>query len=112
MLGLKPLGTNERPTAWMKPIPAIAQLTTSAITAVPHDLLNLRPLRNADIPQCPVIEFRQGSDGLFDLSLPALMLGEQRPKTAHFTTQTWLAKEFAADRRPTKAMKRIGVSAT
>jgi hypothetical protein len=50
--------------------------------AVPHDLLNLRPLRNADIPQCPVIEFRQGSDGLFDLSLPAPTLGEQRPKTA------------------------------
>jgi hypothetical protein len=24
MLGMKPLGTNERPTAWMKPIPAIA----------------------------------------------------------------------------------------
>jgi branched-chain amino acid transport system substrate-binding protein len=28
------------------------------------------------------IEFRQGSDGLFDLSLPAPTLGEQRPKTA------------------------------
>jgi hypothetical protein len=79
----------------MKPIPAIAELTTSAITAVPHDLLYLRPLRNADIPQCPVIEFRQGSDGLFDLSLPAPMLGKQRLKTAHFATQTWLAKKFA-----------------
>jgi hypothetical protein len=66
----------------MKPIPAIAYLTTSAITAVPNDLLNLRPVRNADIPQCPVIEFRQGSDGLFDLSLPAPTLGKQRPKTA------------------------------
>ena len=66
----------------MKPIPAIAYLTTSAITAVPHYLLNLQPLRNADIPQRPVIEFRQGSDGLFDLSLPAPTLGEQRPKTA------------------------------
>jgi hypothetical protein len=95
MLGMKPLGTNERPTGWMKPIPAIAELTTSAITAVPHDLLYLRPLRNADIPQCPVIEFRQGSDGLFDLSLPAPMLGKQRLKTAHFATQTWLAKKFA-----------------
>ena len=82
MLGMIPLGTNARPTAWMKPIPAIAQLTISATTAVPHDLLNLRPLRNADIPQCLVIEFRQGRDGLFDLSLPAPTLGEQRPKTA------------------------------
>jgi hypothetical protein len=42
----------------MVPFRAIAQLTTSAVTAVPHDLLNLQPLRNADIPQCPVIEFR------------------------------------------------------
>jgi len=45
-------------------------------------MFDLRSVGNADIPQCPVIEFRQGSDGLFDLSLPAPTLGEQRPKTA------------------------------
>jgi hypothetical protein len=35
------LRTNKRTTAWMTPIPAITQLTTSAITAVPHDLFDL-----------------------------------------------------------------------
>src|ERR1700687_2638951 len=45
-----------------------AWLTISAIKAVPHDLCDLRPVRDTDIPQCPVIEFYQNSDNLFDLT--------------------------------------------
>jgi len=45
-----------------------AWLTISAIKAVPHDLFDLRPVRDTDIPQCPVIEFYQNSDNLFDLT--------------------------------------------
>jgi hypothetical protein len=41
----------------------------SAITAVPHDLLDLRSVGNADIPQCLVIEFRQTGNGVFDRTL-------------------------------------------
>src|SRR5258705_4917634 len=53
---------------------------TSAITAVPHNLLDLRSVRDADIPQCPIIELRQGSDSLFDLTLAMLM----RPSACNF----------------------------
>jgi hypothetical protein len=41
MPAARPLRINKRPNAWMKPIPAIAWLTTSAIMAAPHDLLDL-----------------------------------------------------------------------
>jgi hypothetical protein len=41
MPAASPLRINKRPNAWMKPIPAIAWLTTSAIMAAPHDLLDL-----------------------------------------------------------------------
>jgi hypothetical protein len=56
--------------AWQKPIPAIAKVTTSAIMAVSHDLLDLRAVGNAHVEQGPVIEFGQRRDGRFDLSFP------------------------------------------
>ena len=55
----------------MKSIPAMAQLMTSAITAVPRGLLDPRSVGDAEIPQCPAIGFHQGSERLFDLALAA-----------------------------------------
>src|SRR5260370_38498897 len=46
---------------------------TSAITAVPHNLLDLRSVRDADIPQCPIIELPQVSACLVDFTLAMLM---------------------------------------
>src|ERR1700739_532787 len=71
MLAAKPVRTINRPTAWMKRIPAIAWFTTSAITAVPHDLLDLRSVGNAYITQCLVIEVHQGRNSPVNLPLLA-----------------------------------------
>jgi hypothetical protein len=49
----------------------MAQLMTSAITAVPRDLLDPRSVGDAEIPRCPAIGFHQGSERLFDLALAA-----------------------------------------
>ena len=49
----------------------MAQLMTSAITAVPRDLLDPRSVGDAEIPRCPAIGFHQGSERLFDLALVA-----------------------------------------
>jgi hypothetical protein len=37
------------PAAWQKPIATIAKVTTSAIMAVSHDLLDLRAVGNAHV---------------------------------------------------------------
>ena len=42
----------------------------SAITAVPHHPLDVRPAGNPEVPQGPVIELHQRSDGLPDLTFP------------------------------------------
>jgi hypothetical protein len=48
----------------------IARLTTSAIMTVPHGLLDMGPVANAQAKQRPVIESFQGRNRLSDLSLP------------------------------------------
>ena len=47
----------------------ISPMARSAIPAISHDLLDLGPMGNSHIPQCPVVVFRQGGDGLLDLAL-------------------------------------------
>lgn len=66
---LIPLWKIRRPAACQKPIPAMATLTTSAIMAVPHDPLDVRPVGNSQTEQCAVIELCQGGNGPFDLLL-------------------------------------------
>src|SRR3981189_1282303 len=65
----------KRPAEVQKPIPAIAKLTMSAIMAVPHGLLDIRPVGNAQIPQCQVVEFCDGSNGLLDLPFAQALVG-------------------------------------
>jgi hypothetical protein len=50
---------------------SIAKFNLSAITAEPHDPVDLRSVGNPDISERPVIQFRQGVDRLSDLSLTA-----------------------------------------
>jgi hypothetical protein len=58
-----------RPVRGKGPVPTIPTLPGLAISTVSYDLLDLRSVGNTHVPQRPVIEFRQGCDSLFDLTL-------------------------------------------
>ena len=52
--------------------PTIPTLLGLAVATISYDLLDLRSVGNTHFPQRPVIEFPQGGDSLFDLTLKLL----------------------------------------
>jgi len=56
------------------------RLIQRPFSTVSRGLFNLRSVGNADIPQCSVIEFHQGSNSLFDLTFAAPMPGRKITK--------------------------------
>src|SRR5712664_4576771 len=70
-----------------------------AISTVSRGALDLRSVGNADIPQCPVIEFHQGSDSLLDFTFVVPMPPSARNGTPRLGGPIAVVRPLALKRR-------------